>query len=37
MLNPVMNHDPVFILQGNDALPVTVLALILKYGIEGTP
>ena len=30
-------HDPQFIIQGNDALPLTILALIVKYDIVSNP
>lgn len=36
-LMPSPNHDPVFVVQGNDALPLTVLALITKYDITSIP
>lgn len=35
--NPDLGNDPVFIVQGSDALPLTVLALICKYDATGTP
>lgn len=37
MLMPWPDNDPVVIVQGNDALPLTVLALIPKYDIASTP
>jgi hypothetical protein len=37
MLNAVMDDDPQIIVTGNDALPLTVLAIILKYDVTGTP
>ena len=37
MQMPVPGADPVIVIQGNDALPITILALILKYDITGTP
>jgi len=37
MLNPDIGNDPTIILQANDPLPLTVLALICKYDIIGTP
>jgi hypothetical protein len=36
-LNPWPDHDPTIILQGNDALPITVLALVYKYDIVSSP
>ena len=35
--NATPGTDPVFIVQGSDALPVTVLAITLKYSVDGTP
>ena len=37
MLMPSFSKDPVVIVQGNDALPLTVLALIVKYDIISAP
>jgi hypothetical protein len=37
MQNPTPGADPVFIVQGNDALPLTILALIYKYDLTGVP
>ncbi len=34
---PSIGQDPVFIIKGNDALPITVLALILTYDIVSVP
>ena len=34
---PTLGHDPVVIVQGNDALPLTVIALINKYDVTSTP
>jgi hypothetical protein len=34
---PWPTHDPVIVVQGNDALPLTVLALICKYDITSAP
>lgn len=34
---PTITADPIIIVQGNDALPITVLALIRKYEVTGTP
>jgi hypothetical protein len=34
---PSPGMDPVIIIQGNDALPITVLALVSKYGIDSVP
>lgn len=31
------DHDPIFIVQGNDALPLTVLALVVKYDVTSAP
>jgi hypothetical protein len=36
-LKPSPDADPVFIVQGNDALPLTVLAFVFKYDITSTP
>ena len=36
-LMPSPGHDPVIIVQGNDALPLTVLALMFKYEITSQP
>lgn len=36
-LMPVPGHDPVFIVQGGDALPLTLLAFIVKYEITADP
>lgn len=35
MQNPTIGKDPVFVVSGNDALPITVLALILHYDLTG--
>jgi hypothetical protein len=35
--NPSPGNDPVFIVQGNDAKPLTVLAMVLKYDVTATP
>ena len=37
MLMPSPGHDPVFIVQGNDALPLTVLAIIQKLDVISNP
>lgn len=36
-LNPIIDADPQVIITGNDALPLTVLALIYKYEITSVP
>lgn len=37
MPNQWPDNDPIFIVQGKDALPITVLAATLKYSITGEP
>lgn len=37
MLDPSPTADPQVIVTGNDALPITILALIYKYSIDSTP
>jgi hypothetical protein len=37
MLMPNMTHDPKVVITGNDALPITVLALVFTYDIISTP
>jgi hypothetical protein len=36
-LMPSIDHDPVIVVQGNDALPLTVLGLFLKYDQTSVP
>lgn len=35
--DPVITSDPVFIVQGRDALPLTVLSIAVKYDVISTP
>lgn len=35
--NPTPGNDPIYIVQGNDALPLTVLCLVLKYDVTASP
>lgn len=37
MPNPWPDNDPVFIVGGSDGLPLTVLAVIIKYSVIGEP
>lgn len=37
MLMPTPGHDPVFVVVGNDALPITILALVTKYDLTSVP
>lgn len=37
MLNAAMDADPIIIITGNDALPITVLGIFLKYAEISTP
>jgi hypothetical protein len=37
MLGPYPDHDPIIIIQGADALPLTVLATVLKYDLISAP
>lgn len=36
-INPVIDTDPVVVVQGNDALPLTVLGLTIKYSVISKP
>ena len=36
-LNSQADTDPMAVIQGSDALPLTVLGLFLKYAVEGAP
>lgn len=35
--NPSPDHDPIIIIQGSDALPLTVLACVIKYDVISEP